>query len=195
MSCGIVLVGVGGQGVLTIGDLLVRAAFSAGIDVSFCPTKGMAQRGGFVMGEVRIGLERAGMRISPRGAEIVIAMERSEALKGIPYVKPAGTFLLYDEALLPTGVVLGRDRYPEKDDVLAAIRDSGADLLLIDPGSRPRIEGIAVPANVFVLGAASGIEPLRGTIDPSLVERAIKERWPGRADANLAGFRAGRALS
>jgi len=156
MSCDIVLIGVGGQGILAIGDLLVRAAFASGLPVSFCPTKGMAQRGGFVMGEVRIGLEHAGMRIPPAGADIVIAMERSEAVKGIGYVKQDGTFLLYDEALLPTGVVLGRDHY---------------------------------------LGAAVGIAPLSDLIDPDSLERAIGERWPGRARANIAAYRAGRAAS
>jgi len=166
MSCDIVLIGVGGQGILAIGDLLVRAAFASGLPVSFCPTKGMAQRGGFVMGEVRIGLEHAGMRIPPAGADIVIAMERSEAVKGIGYVKQDGTFLLYDEALLPTGVVLGRDHYPDRDDLLRAIRDSGADLRILDPKRRP-----------------------------ASLERAIGERWPGRARANIAAYRAGRAAS
>jgi len=195
MSCDLVMIGVGGQGVLTIADLLVRSAFASMIPVTFSPTKGMAQRGGFVKGEVRIGRAGSGMRIPPAGADIVIAMERSEGLKGIPYVRPGGTFILYDEALIPAGVALGKDRYPERKEVLAAIRGSGADLLLIDPWSRPSFDGITVPANVFVLGAAVGIEPLLGTIDPSLVERAIEERWPGRADMNLAAFRAGRALS
>ena len=44
----IYLVGVGGQGVLTIADLITRTAFRKGIPVNYYPTKGMAQRGGFV---------------------------------------------------------------------------------------------------------------------------------------------------
>ena len=51
-TCDLVLVGVGGQGVLTIGDLLLRAAFAADVPASFCPTKGMAQRRGLVKVDV-----------------------------------------------------------------------------------------------------------------------------------------------
>jgi len=191
MSCDIVLIGVGGQGVLTIADLLVRAAFSAGIPVSFCPTKGMAQRGGSVKGEVRIGRGRAGMRVPPAGADIVIAMERSESLKGVGYIKEGGTFLLYDEVLLPTGALLGRDRYPEREEVIAAIRSTGAGLIVLDPSERPAIDRRRVAGNVYTLGAAIRIEPLSGLIDPGSLERAIEERWPGRAGENIAAYRAG----
>ena len=73
-TCDILLVGVGGQGVLTIGDLLVRAAFATDVPASFCPTKGMAQRGGFVKVEVRLGAEGVGPRIGEHCADIVLAM-------------------------------------------------------------------------------------------------------------------------
>ena len=49
------LVGVGGQGVLTIGDILAEAALGQGTPVNLYPTKGMAQRGGFVKAQVRLG--------------------------------------------------------------------------------------------------------------------------------------------
>ena len=43
----IYLVGVGGQGVMTIADMILSAAAENGISASFLPYKGMAQRGGF----------------------------------------------------------------------------------------------------------------------------------------------------
>ncbi len=59
MSYDIYLVGVGGQGILTLADLIMRAAVHKGHPVSFFPTKGMAQRGGVVKAELRLG--RAGV--------------------------------------------------------------------------------------------------------------------------------------
>ena len=56
----IYLVGVGGQGVLTIGEIIMSAAFRKGQSVNFYPTKGMAQRGGFVKAQLRLGRESAG---------------------------------------------------------------------------------------------------------------------------------------
>ncbi|MCX6100411.1 MAG: 2-oxoacid:acceptor oxidoreductase family protein [Candidatus Bipolaricaulota bacterium] len=54
-TCDIVLVGVGGQGILTIGEILLHAALESDVAASFAPTKGMAQRGGFVKAELRLG--------------------------------------------------------------------------------------------------------------------------------------------
>ena len=86
MKYDIYLVGVGGQGVLTIVDLLSEAALLKGLAVSFYPSKGMAQRGGFVRAQIRLGQEVAGPQIPEKGADLAIAMELSEALKAVRYV-------------------------------------------------------------------------------------------------------------
>ena len=77
MSFDIVLIGVGGQGVLAIGELLFHAAFESDVPASLTPTKGMAQRGGFVKLELRLGREGAGPRIGEGSAALVVGMERS----------------------------------------------------------------------------------------------------------------------
>jgi len=103
----IYLVGVGGQGVLTIGDIIAETALRNMIPVSFYPTKGMAQRGGFVKAQVRLGRQTVGPNIPEKGADLVIAMEVSEALKAVRFVKPGGDFLLFGHVWAPTAVMLG----------------------------------------------------------------------------------------
>jgi len=190
-TCDLLLIGVGGQGVLTIGDLLLRAAFAADVPASFCPTKGMAQRGGFVKVELRIGADGVGPRIGEGGADIVAAMERSEALKGIAFVKPDGSFLLYDHVWEPTGVQLGADTYPSLKDVSDAIEASGARLTVRHPAERPEIDGRPVSANVFLLGALMALPKMAALFAAADVERIIAARWPKSADANVSAFRAG----
>jgi len=190
-TCDLLLIGVGGQGVLTIGDLLLRAAFAADLPASFCPTKGMAQRGGFVKVELRIGADGVGPRIGEGGADIVAAMERSEALKGIPFAKPDGNFLLYDQVWQPTGVQLGVDAYPSLKDVSDAIEASGAHLTVLRPSERPAIGGTEVSANVFLLGALLALPVMSTLFAAKDVERVIEARWPKHAEANLEAFRAG----
>ena len=63
----IYLVGVGGQGVLTIGNLITEAAAHQSIPVSFYPTKGMAQRGGAVKAQLRLGARPPGRTSRSRG--------------------------------------------------------------------------------------------------------------------------------
>jgi len=195
MSMDIVLIGVGGQGILTIGDLLTRAALEAGVPASFSPTKGMAQRGGFVKAELRLGESSVGPRVCRAGADLVIAMELSEALKGLEYVKPGGTFLLYAHVWRPTGVQLGRDTYPEFDAVLEAIRATGATPIVVQPSDLPLLEDGPAAPNVFLLGTALARSPLGDVLDATLVEETIARRWPKKAESNVKTFAAGGQLA
>ena len=191
MSCNIVLVGVGGQGVLTIADLLIRSAFEAGVPATYCPTKGMAQRGGFVKAEVRLGREGVGPRIGEGQADLVVSMERSEALKGLLFLKPGGTFLLFDHVWAPTGVMLGFDAYPERAQVAEAIRTVSEELIVLDPGELPTVDGKAVRPNIYLLGAMIGRTAVGEILTAKVVEGTIEARWPKAAGANRGAFRSG----
>ena len=70
MKYDIYITGVGGQGVLTIADILTTAAFKKGLPVNYYPTKGMAQRGGFVKAQLRFGETGVGPRHPGRAARI-----------------------------------------------------------------------------------------------------------------------------
>lgn len=192
MSCDVVLVGVGGQGVMTIADLLILSAFEAGIPATYSPTKGMAQRGGFVKAEVRLGRDDAGPRIGEGEADLVVSTERSEGLAGLAFLKPSGTFLLYDDVWAPTGVMLGIDGYPDRDRVVEAICSVSERLILLEPSQIPDVDGRAARPNIFILGAMVGRTPLGQVLPSKTVEATIAGRWPKVAEANLAAFRAGR---
>jgi indolepyruvate ferredoxin oxidoreductase beta subunit len=191
-TCDIVFVGVGGQGILTIGELLLRAALDAGVPASFAPTKGMAQRGGFVKAELRLGADGVGPRIGEAAADLVVAMERSEALRGIRFVKTGGSFVLYDDIWAPTGVMLGAARYPERDAVVRAIEAAGAHAIVLLPADMPAIGGRRAPGNVVVLGAACAIPALAAVLDMVRVEQAVAARWPRASATNVAALRFGR---
>lgn len=190
-TCDIVLIGVGGQGVVTLGDLMARAAMAAGVPLSYVPTKGMAQRGGFVKVEIRLGREHVGPRVSKHSADIVVSMELSEALKGRDYVCPDGRFILYDHVWEPTGVLLGEDEYPTQEAVLAALSQSARDVLVLNPVDRPTFDGKQVAANIYAFGALAGASQLKGVLDSRRLEQTVVERWPRMAEANLAAFQAG----
>jgi indolepyruvate ferredoxin oxidoreductase beta subunit len=191
MKYDVYLVGVGGQGVLTIADLITRAAVEAGIPANFYPTKGMAQRGGFVKAQVRLGRAVVGPQIPERGADLAIAMERSESLRAVRFIKPGGHFVLLDRVWQPTAVMLDQASYPGLEAVEGAIASAGATLHYLDPDGVPELDGQPVPANVYVLGAAVGRTPLGVLLDPGAVEDLIVSRWKRGVEANRLAFRAG----
>lgn len=181
------LIGVGGQGLLTIGEVMAEAAVALDLPVSFYPYKGMAQRGGLVKAQVRLGRSAVGPNIPPRGADLVIAMEVSEALRAVRALRPGGEFLLFGERWLPTAVVLGKAAYPALETVLEQVRAAGGHPIYLPPDSSPA----GLPANLFVLGAAVARTRLGDILPAAAVEEAIQRRWPRDPERNLAAFRAG----
>lgn len=191
MNLDIYLVGVGGQGILTIGELVAAAAEARGMPVNFFPSRGMAQRGGFVKAQLRLGRERVGPHIPEGGADLAVAMERSEALKAVPFVRPGGDFILFDEVWSPAEVTLGKAPYPAGDAVRDAVRAAGARLISLNPRELPVYQGAAVAANSFVLGVALGQTALGGLFTAAEMEQALARRFRRGTEANLFGFRAG----
>ena len=191
MKYDIYLVGVGGQGILTVGEILAGAAQAQGLPVNFFPSRGMAQRGGFVKAQLRLGRERVGPNIPERTADLVVAMEQSEALKAIRYIRPGGDFLLVDDIWAPADVSLGKAPYPKLEAVRAAVAAAGASLIDISPEALPSFEGQTVQANIFVLGVAMRHTRLGQFFTPAEVEQVIQERWQKAARTNRFAFQAG----
>jgi indolepyruvate ferredoxin oxidoreductase beta subunit len=187
----IYLVGVGGQGVLTIGELVAETAFRKGIPVNFYPTKGMAQRGGFVKAQLRLGRATIGPAIPEKSADLVIATEVSEALRAVRYVKPGGDFVLFGHIWAPTAVMLGKATYPALDQVLGAVRDAGGRVHYIAEESLPLYEDAPVPDNIFTLAVALKQTRLGELLPAADVGQAVRMRWKRGVERNLFAFEAG----
>jgi indolepyruvate ferredoxin oxidoreductase, beta subunit len=190
----IYFVGVGGQGVLTIGEIITEAAYRKGIPVNFYPTKGMAQRGGFVKAQLRLGRDMPGPAIPEKGADLVVATEVSEALKAVRYVKPDGDFVLYGHVWAPAAVMLGKAPYPKLEQVIEAAQaalDAGGRCHYIAPESLPLYEGAAVADNIFTLAVVLKNTRLGTLLPPAEAEEVVRTRWKRGAERNLFAFRAG----
>ena len=187
----IYLVGVGGQGVLTIGEIIAEAAIRQGVPVNFYPTKGMAQRGGSVKAQIRLGRETVGPNIPEKGADLVMAMEVSEALKAVRFIRPSGDFVLLGHVWAPTAVMLGKADYPTLDQVREQVQEAGGKVHYLAPESLPLYKGTPAPANVFVLGVALGHTGLGEVVDPPEVAQVVQTRWKKGAERNSFAFQAG----
>jgi indolepyruvate ferredoxin oxidoreductase, beta subunit len=191
MKYDIFFAGVGGQGILTIGEVLAEVAEYKDIPANFYPSKGMAQRGGFVKAQLRLGRPNVGSNIPQLGADMVIAMEQSESLKAIPFIKKGGDFVLYGDIWAPTAVSLGKAPYPTLDQVKEQIAVSGARLVYIDPVSLPEYAGEPVHSNLFVLGVIIGQTSLGSLLDSKDVEHIVQNRFKRNVEANLYAYRSG----
>jgi indolepyruvate ferredoxin oxidoreductase beta subunit len=106
-------VGVGGQGTILAARILSRAAVLAGKDVKFSETHGMAQRGGAVVTQVRIGDKVYAPTIDPGTADCILAFEQLEALRWSHMLKPGGAIIMSTQVIEPMPVIIGAVRYPQ----------------------------------------------------------------------------------
>ncbi len=101
----ILIIGVGGQGIGLLSEAVIRAAYYADLQAKGVDTHGLAQRGGTVTSQIRLGNAAFSPLIQLGKADIVIALERHEALRGMnSYLKNEGDLVFYDAVWQPLDV-------------------------------------------------------------------------------------------
>jgi 2-oxoglutarate ferredoxin oxidoreductase subunit gamma len=99
----IIMGGVGGQGIMVIGNLVAQAAFMENLNVTYIPIYGVEKRGGQADCTVVISNEEIGSPIVGYPQSCVI-MSKPSLLKYAPKVKPHGLLLLNSSMVDPKEV-------------------------------------------------------------------------------------------
>jgi len=124
-SFNIYLAGVGGQGIGLLSEMILRAADHAGHKVKGVDTHGLAQRGGIVVSQIRIGENVFTPLISEHQADLVVALERHEALRAVvQFAKTGGFVVFYNTVWQPLSVRLGEAPEVSGADIEAQCRES-----------------------------------------------------------------------
>jgi indolepyruvate ferredoxin oxidoreductase beta subunit len=188
-DCDIVIVGVGGQGVILISDVLGRAAVAAVLPVRGAETHGMAQRGGSVINHTRLGCRFSPM-VPSGGADVLLALEPAEALRFGHYLSQDGVALINTQPVLPVSVTAGKFDYPCLEDLIAPLRRICKDVKPIDATGLAAKAGTALAMNVVMLGALSKYIPIK----EELLLKALGEVVPPKfLDVNRRAFQIGKA--
>jgi len=183
----IIIAGVGGQGVVLMSELLGNAAVRDGIAVKGSEVLGMAQRGGSVFSNIRLG-GGAYAPLTPEGkGDIIVALEPSEALRNISYLSRSGLVVLNTRRVIPFTVFLGRSRYPAMEEILAKLNEVTDRVVTLDAARMAGEAGSLQAANVVMLGAlfGSGLMPVK----TETIRAVIRSRFPaGAAATNIRAF-------
>ncbi|MDK9706086.1 MAG: 2-oxoacid:acceptor oxidoreductase family protein [Desulforhopalus sp.] len=157
----IYLCGVGGQGIGLLSEILLRASDYAGYCAKAVDTHGLAQRGGTVISQIRLGDMVHTPLIPERGADLVVALERHEALRAVQAaLRDGGTLVYYDTALQPLGVRLGREDEISTDVLDAACAQRGIGVCRVSRTNIPdtRMENIVVLSTIHRQKLIPGLE-------------------------------------
>jgi indolepyruvate ferredoxin oxidoreductase beta subunit len=188
-ECDIVIVGVGGQGVILISDVIGRAAVKAGKSVRGAETHGMAQRGGSVINHTRIGCRFSPM-VASGMADVLLALEPAEALRFAHFLSPQGVALVNTTAVLPATVTTGKSRYPSLQEILMPLGEICKAVMPMDATAIAKQAGTAQAMNVVMLGALAKYIPLSEDLLLAALAEVVAPRY---LEANKKAFSLGKA--
>lgn len=180
------LVGVGGQGVIRLGQIIAAYAMEEGQKVKFFKQVGMAQRGGSVHCEIRIG-DLFGSKIPPYSADILAAMEPSEALKATEFIKPGGTVILNQSKVYPIDIMIKPENYPALSKIEEIFNRLKVTLINIDAAAIAEQLGLPIAENIVMLGAISFVS----SFEQGKMIEVLKNNIPRQVEKNIDAFLAG----
>jgi indolepyruvate ferredoxin oxidoreductase beta subunit len=159
----IYVIGVGGQGIGLLSEVILRAADHAGQIVRSVDTHGLAQRGGMVVSQIRMG-PRAHSAIIPEGtADLVVALERHEALRALnSHAADGATLVYYDAVWQPQMVRLGREPTVQNETIAQEcdLRGITCHRVQRDDLDDSRMQNVAVLAEIAKRCLVPGVERL-----------------------------------
>ena len=186
---GVLIAGVGGQGILRASDIFSRVIMAAGLDVKKSEVHGMAQRGGCVTSHVRYGVKVYSPLAKKGDVDILVSFEKMDTLRYLDYLKDDGSIIINTEEICPPAVNLGVAVYPT--DVIAMIKKLSYRVKVVDAAALALQAGNIRAVNTVLLGALS--ECL--SLSSETWEKVLKETFPPKLiEINIEAFRLGRTV-
>ena len=185
------IVGVGGQGVILMSELLGNAAIRDGLNVRGSEILGMAVRGGSVSSMIRIGKDVFGPLIPTGKCDVLVGMEPAEALRNISSLSRSGMVILNTESMVPFTVSLGTSRYPALDTILEKLTQQVSKVVTLNASRIAREASSQQAANIVMLGALFGTGKV--PITEVTMQKEIEARMPEKlVQVNLKAFALGK---
>jgi indolepyruvate ferredoxin oxidoreductase len=192
----ILVTGIGGTGVVTLGALLGMAAHLEGKGCTVLDISGLAQKNGAVMSHIRLAPDADALhavRIAAGGADLLLACDPvvAAAPAALSRIDGVSTRAVLNSNVKPTAAfVFNQEIDFEAAKMLQAIKAAARDAELVDAtGLAAALMGDSIAANLFMLGYAfqNGLVPL----SLAAIDRAIELNHVA-VDGNKRSFAWGR---
>lgn len=185
---GLVVAGVGGQGAITIAQLILGAAWMDGYHVLQSEVHGMSQRGGEVSAHIIFSKDPVmSPTIEEGDADLLLGLEPLETLRHLTYLKK--------EADIITSIttIENMENYPASKKILNLLK--GIDgVKMIDSGLIAKNIHFSHGGNMTLLGYASNYLPVNEEVWDKAIKEKFKNKGNKMVDNNLHAFNTGRRL-
>jgi indolepyruvate ferredoxin oxidoreductase beta subunit len=193
----IMFAGVGGQGLMLLSAILGKAAVDSGLKVMTGEQHGLSQRQGSIYVHFRIG-DPISPLIPYGKADMMIAMEASEALRYIEYLKDDGVVIMSNR-IMPSvteteQVALDKEKkikYLTVEEIENQLRKVTKNVVLLDSLALAIQAGNARTENSVLIGATAACKDF--PIPAEEVRKAVLALVPPKTrEANSKAFDLGR---
>jgi len=172
----IIIAGVGGQGLLTMGSLLGEALLKQGYKVSVGEVHGLSQRGGSVVVYVKYAEYQPSPVVAPGEGDVLVSLELIEAARRLPLLSRSGLALVNDFLLPPPAA----ERVPSREELVTSIRRAVRSVFI---EALPLAEkaGSSAAVNMVMLGALAACKAAGVSLEA--VRSVVAARFRGAAGA------------
>lgn len=185
-SKNILLVGVGGQGILLASEIMSEVFKRVGFDVKKSEVHGMAQRGGVVSSQVRIGKKVYAPMFEKGEGDIMLSFEVMEAYRWLHNMKKDATVVTSNMMLIPPIVNTGKVTYDE--DVDKKIKEAKPDAKILDIVSALKELGNDKVTNIIMIGCLSTMFNIEEEKWLDVIKVAVPKKV---VDVNINAFKKG----
>jgi len=170
----IIICGVGGQGLITLTQILARAALEEGYEIKTSELHGLSQRGGSVETHIRFGRKVYSPLIAAAEADLILGLEITESLRASHYANNKTIFLV-NKNIIPFEESLSEEEIVKK---LELWRKSNLHLIPASQICKKEL-GAEVVSGVYLLGYAvfKKTIPLKPNSILKAIEQVVPEKY------------------
>ena len=186
----IVLAGVGGQGILLAAEVLGTAAIKEDLNVRVSELHGMAQRGGAVVSNVRIGEKVLAPTVLEGQADVLLGFEPLETLRNLKFVSEKALVIMSDEKIPPTELAAKMMKYPSMEEIVEKIHRFTKNVIIVEAAKLAKKAGNILTQNIVLIGALAAREKM--PVKTESIMKALRELVPPKhLDINVKAFKLG----
>ena len=186
----IVLAGVGGQGILLAAEILGTAAIKEGLNVRVSELHGMAQRGGAVVSNVRIGEKVLAPTVLEGQAGVLLGFEPLETLRNLKFASEKALVIMSDEKIPPTELAAKMMKYPSMEEIVEKIHCFTRNVTIVEAAKLAKKAGSILTQNIVLIGALAATEKM--PVKNESVVEALRELVPAKhVEINVKAFKLG----
>ena len=174
----IYICGVGGQGIIKTSIVIGEAAMKSGMGVVMSEVHGMAQRGGVVSTELRIGDSKSPI-IENGSADLLIAFEPMEALRAVSKASKETYVVVNNSPIMPFNIIGSEVPYPEISDILDELESKVKNVFALDAEKIAKESGHILSLNMVMLGGATAVSNF--PIEKEAILKSMKANLPQKS--------------